>query len=233
MANGSDVMTKRERRRRKAEELRAAQHRREQRRTIGYTLAALAVVVIAVGVIAGVGGGTGGAGGIQPSAQGQISVSGAARSSMFAVGDSIPAFSAPGFHMQDDGGTSSVVRERIDWSSYAGSPTVLAVWAPWCPHCQAELPVLSAAVAKDPGVRLVGVVTSIGQHPGPAPNEYLAGERLTFPSAIDDENGTLARALGVQAFPTLYLVGSDGKVAYASEGEVPPETLQQELSSLS
>jgi thiol-disulfide isomerase/thioredoxin len=232
MANGSDLMTKRERRRRRAEELRAAERRREHRRTIGYTLAALAVVVIGVGVVAGIGGGTGGTGRIQPSPENRVSVSGAARSSLFAVGDSIPAFSAPGFHMQADGGASSVVRQPVDWSSYAGSPTVLAVWAPWCPHCQAELPVLSAAVEKYPGLRLLGVVTSIGQHPGPTADGYLAGEGLTFPSAIDDENGTLARALGVQAFPTLYLVGSDGKVAYAAEGEVPAATLQQELSGL-
>jgi hypothetical protein len=93
--------------------------------------------------------------------------------------------------------------------------------------------VLSDAVASHPGIELVTVVTSIGQHPGPSPNGYLAENGLTFPAAIDDEQGTLARGLGVQAFPTLYFVRSDGTVSYAQEGEVPADVLQQELSKLS
>jgi thiol-disulfide isomerase/thioredoxin len=232
MANTSNLMSKRERRRRKAEQERAAQRRREQRRTIGYTLGALAVVVIAVAIIAGTGG-SAGTGRIRPSASGDISISAPPRSSMLAVGDSMPSFSAPGFHMQATGDGYSLERDRFDWSRYEGSPSVLTIWAPWCPHCQAELPVLSATVAKYPNVRLVSVATSIGQHPGPSPDEYLADHGLTFPVAIDDESGTLARALGVQAFPTIYLVRSDGTVAYAAEGEVAPETLQQELSGFS
>jgi thiol-disulfide isomerase/thioredoxin len=232
MADPTNVISKRERRRLRAEQLRAAQRRRDQRRTIGYTLGALAVVAVAVAVIAG-SGGSGGTSGIQPSARSEISVSAPARSSMLAVGDAIPSFSAPGFHMQASGGGYSIARDRFDWTRYEGTPTVLTIWAPWCPHCQAELPVLSAAVAKYPNVDLVSVATSIGQHPGPSPDAYLADHGLTFPVAIDDELGTLAGALGVQAFPTVYMVGSDGKVSYAAEGEVPDATLQQQLSRLS
>jgi thiol-disulfide isomerase/thioredoxin len=152
---------------------------------------------------------------------------------MLGEGATIPSFSAPGFHMQPTDGRYALERDRFDWSRYEGAPTVLAIWAPWCPHCQAELPVLSSTVAEYPNVHLVTVVTSIGQHPGPSPDTYLADHGLTFPTAIDDGSGTLARALGVQAFPTLYLVGSDGTIAHAAEGEVPAETLKQELSSLS
>jgi thiol-disulfide isomerase/thioredoxin len=225
-------MSKRERRRQRAEQQRAAQRRREQRRTIGYTVGALVVIVVAVAVISGLGG-SGSTGRIRASASGAISVSASPRSSMLAVGDAIPSFSAPGFHMQARGDAYSLERERIDWSGYGGGPSVLTIWAPWCPHCQAELPVLSATVAKYPSVRLVSVATSIGQHPGPSPDEYLADNGLTFPVAIDDESGTLARALGVQAFPTIYVVGSDGRVSYAAEGEVPTGTLQSELAGVS
>jgi thiol-disulfide isomerase/thioredoxin len=232
MANTPNVIGKRQRRRLKAEQERAAQRRRDQRRTIGYTLGALAVVVIAVAVITGAGGSSG-TGRIQPSTSGEISISAPPRSSMLAEGATIPSFSAPGFHMAPNNGRYALERDRFDWSRYEGAPTVLAIWAPWCPHCQAELPVLSSTVAEYRSVQLASVVTAIGQHPGPSPDEYLTDHRLTFPAAIDDESGTLARALGVQAFPTLYLVGSDGKIALAAEGEVPAETLKEELSSLS
>lgn len=234
MADISNATTKRERRRLKAEQLRAAQRRREQRRTIGYTVGAIAVIAVAVAVVAGLSGGSGAEGPIRPSAASQVSISGAPRSAMLAVGDPVPAFSAPGFHMEADGGGDfTISRSRIDWAEYGGTPTVLSIWAPWCPHCQVELPVLSAAVAKYPDVKLVTVVTSIGAHPGPTPNGYLADHGLTFPAAIDDARGTLAQALGVQAFPTLYFVRSDGTVAFAQEGEVASNVLQQELSQLS
>jgi thiol-disulfide isomerase/thioredoxin len=232
MANTTNATTKRERRRQKAEQLRAAQRRAERRRTIAYTVGAVAVLGIAVAILAGMGGGSGD-GAIQPSAAGQVSVSGPARSSILAVGDPVPSFSAPGFHMTRSGGDYAISRERVDWSTYEGSPTVLSIWAPWCPHCQKELPVLSDAVAGQPDVKLVTVVTSIGAHPGPTPEGYLAENGLTFPAAIDDAQGTLAQALGVQGFPTLYFVGSDGTVAYAQDGEVPVDVLQQELAKLS
>jgi hypothetical protein len=39
--------------------------------------------------------------------------------------------------------------------------------------------------------------------------------------------------MGLQAFPTLYLVDSDGTIAYAHEGEVPEDVLTRELATLS
>jgi thiol-disulfide isomerase/thioredoxin len=235
MANASHTLPKRERRRIKAEQLRAAQHRREQRRTIGFTLGAIAVIGIVVAVFVSLSGEGGSSGGtIRPSAANQVSTSGAPRSSMLSVGEKVPDFSAPGFHMQAKGGGGyTIARTAFDWSTYGGRPAVLSIWAPWCPHCQNELPVLSEAVAKTPNVRLVTVVTMIGAHPGPTPNGYLADHGLTFPVAIDDATGTLGAALGVQAFPTLYLVDSTGTVRFAHEGEVPAAQLEGELSKLS
>jgi thiol-disulfide isomerase/thioredoxin len=233
MANTSNATTKRERKRLKAEQLRAAQRRRDQRRTIGYTVGAVAVLALAVVVIGNTGGGSSGSGPIQPSAATQVSISGGPRSGLLAAGDAVPEFSAPGFRMTASGDGYTISRAPVDWSDYGGAPTVLSIWASWCPHCQKELPVLSRSVADHPNVKLVTVVTSIGAHPGPTPNEYLADNGLTFPTAIDDARGTLAQGLGVQAFPTLYLVGSDGTVAFAHEGEVPSNVLEQELSQLS
>jgi thiol-disulfide isomerase/thioredoxin len=235
MANASHVLPKRERKRIEAERLRAARQRREQRRIIGFTLAAIAVITLAVAVIASVAGRdptTRGA--IRPSSAREVSVSGPPRTSMLGVGSTVPEFSAPGFHMRAaSGGGFSIARAPFEWTAFEGHQTLLSIWAPWCPHCQAELPVLSETIAKFPSVRLATVVTSIGDHPGPTPNGYLADHGLTFPVAIDDANATIARALGVQAFPTLYLVDSNGIVAFANEGEVPASRLEAELAKLS
>ncbi len=229
----SSTLSKRDRRRLKVEQERAAERRRQQRRTIATTLVAAVVVAIAVVVFANLLGPDSGAGPIKPSASRDVAVAGPARSEPLAVGDAVPSFSAPGFHMSSGAPDASIVRDRVDWSTYAGAPTVVSLWASWCPHCQAELPVLSDAVGRTPGVKLVTIVTSIGQHPGPTPSEYLAEHGLTFPVAVDDARGTLARAFGLRAFPTLYFVDSSGKVTYAAEGEIPEDVLSRQLAELS
>jgi thiol-disulfide isomerase/thioredoxin len=233
--SGARVLSKRERKRIEAERLRAARQRREQRRILGFTLVAIVVIAVAVAVIASVAGGDSTTrGAIRPSSPREVSVSGPPRTSMLGVGSTVPEFSAPGFHMRAaSGGGFSIARAPFDWAAFEGHPTVLSIWAPWCPHCQVELPVLSEAVAKFPSVRLATVVTSIGDRSGPTPNGYLADHGLTFPVAIDDANATIARALGVQAFPTLYLLDSNGIVAFANEGEVSAARLEAELAKLS
>lgn len=60
----------------------------------------------------------------------------------------------------------------------------------------------------------------------------MKDHNLTFPVAVDDANGTLAKALGVQAFPTLYFVNSDGTVSSEKEGEIQTADLQQLIGAL-
>jgi thiol-disulfide isomerase/thioredoxin len=187
---------------------------------IGLGVAAIALVVIAV-VFGGSNSsnGTSGTDGVAP--DGSVSI---ARDSggIIAAGDPIPEWSAPAL---DGSGT-------ITWSQYVGKPTVLAVWAPWCPHCQAELPRLSAAVGQHPGVQLTSITTAVGQEPGPTPSQYMSDNGLTFPVAMDDANRTLMTGLGVQGFPTTYFVDSSGNVVRSTEGEIPPDELESILSDL-
>ena len=211
--------TKRERQRAAAEARAIARRRQQQRRTLGYVLGGVALIAVAVlGVVAVMGGGGGGVG---PSGPGQVSVAGPARSEPLAPGQAIPAFSAPGI----GGGT-------VSWSDFLGRPAVVPVWAPWCSHCQAELPVLGRVMEGFPDVAFLTIVTSIGDSPGPDPASFLADNGITAATAIDDSGGSLAAAFGVQAFPTLYFVDSDGRVVQMAEGEVDEEMLRRVIGSL-
>ncbi len=199
-------------------ERRAAERRRERRRQLAYVLAAVAAIAIAA-VLTLSGSGSGGG---KPSAGADVHVAGRPRQGPLQPGDAVPDFSAPGL----DG--------AVSWSSYAGKPTVLAVWAPWCPHCQKELPILAAIAADFPNVPLVSVATAIGQAPGPSPKGYMRDHGLTFPVAVDDGSTKLGKALGIRYFPTVYYVGPDGKVVRFTEGEVDPAAVRgyfQELSA--
>jgi thiol-disulfide isomerase/thioredoxin len=108
----------------------------------------------------------------------------------------------------------------------------LVVWASWCPHCQAELPILVPAVQARDGVELVSITTAVGQQPGPTPEGFLADEGLTMTTGVDDEAGTLMQGLGVSGFPTVYYVAADGTVANVSVGESSAEAIESNLDAL-
>jgi thiol-disulfide isomerase/thioredoxin len=212
--------SKTDRTRARAEARRQTERRAERRRKLGIALggvALIAVVVVFVVVLMGEGGGNGGG----PSAPGEVTVLGSPRSTPLQAGETVPAFTAP----ELAGGT-------LDWTSYAGKPAVLSVWASWCPHCQAELPVLDRVMKDSSGVGFVTIVTAIGTQPGPTPQEYMLQNQLDFPVAVDDEGQTLAAAFGIQSFPTLFFVNSDGTVATQLSGEVAETDLRSIIDSL-
>lgn len=151
----------------------------------------------------------------------QLQVSGGPRGELIPAGTKIPSYTAPSL---DGGG--------IDWAGYAGKPTVLTIWASWCPHCQVELPVLDSVSKDYPDVQVTSISTAQGQEPGPTPQEYVAQNNISFPVAVDDPNMTLLRAMGVQSFPTIYFVDADGAVVGSYEGELPEIDLRSRFTEL-
>jgi cytochrome c biogenesis protein CcmG, thiol:disulfide interchange protein DsbE len=101
--------------------------------------------------------------------------------------------------------------------------TLIVMVAHWCPHCQREVPRLvewsnSGAVPKDLDVVLLstGVAKERGNYP---PSSWLKRERSPFSVLADDETSSASTALGLQSFPTMVLVGSDGRVIARTSGE--------------
>lgn len=203
-----------------------AQRRQEQerqaarQRALWIGVGALVLFAIVAAMLLGGGGGDGDGGFTGPSAAGDVSID-RPTGPQLAAGEQVPAFSAPGL----DGST-------ISWDDHRGTPTVLIVWASWCPHCQAELPVLVPAAQSREGIDVVSVTTAIGQNPGPTPPAFLADEGLTLTTAVDDAAGTLMRGLGVSSFPTVYYVGPDGAVVSAAVGETSEADIEANLDAL-
>lgn len=150
-----------------------------------------------------------------------VTIDGPALAAPVPDGQLIPEWSAPTL----DGGT-------FMWSERPDGPTVLAVWAPWCPHCQAELPRLAAAADEHPGVSLVTLATAVDPTSGPTPQEYMDSEGLSFLVALDDDVSSVAAGLGVQGFPTTYFVDADGRVIVSASGELDPAALDEVLTFL-
>jgi thiol-disulfide isomerase/thioredoxin len=160
-------------------------------------------------------------GGPQPAERGDVQTGGPRRAQPLAVGHPVPGFAAPGLDGQ-------VVR----WRDRRAGPTVLVVWAAWCPHCRRLLPILGQVGRDFPSVGVVTVTTSIGRYSGPSPEEVARSSGLSGPTAVDAEDNPLARALGVYRYPMLYWVGPDGRVRDVTEGAADEASLRQAFRRL-
>jgi cytochrome c biogenesis protein CcmG/thiol:disulfide interchange protein DsbE len=117
-------------------------------------------------------------------------------------GDIAPAFTAPAY-----AGAAPISLAR-----FRGHPVVLNFWASWCPPCRAEMPTLEAAYRtyRDRGVVVVGIDGATDTWP--SSRAFLASRGVTYPVGRD-EQGNVARAYRVAAFPTTFFIRADGRVA--------------------
>lgn len=114
-----------------------------------------------------------------------------------------------------------------------GEPTLVVFLAHWCPHCQAELPVLVDLARRGDfeGVRVVAVLTaSDPNRPNWPPETWLDREGWSGERFFDDRDSSAATAWGASGFPFLVFVRSDGTVAARMAGEQPPGVILGALS---
>lgn len=111
-----------------------------------------------------------------------------------------------------------------------GEPQLVAVVAHWCPHCQAEVPLLvewmkSGIIPKN--VKVVAVSTSAEENKGNyPPASWLEKENWEQPVLVDDPTSKTMNAFGATGFPTLVAIDKDGKVARRGSGELTVEQVQ-------
>lgn len=115
-------------------------------------------------------------------------------------------------------------------------PMAIVVLAHWCPHCQAEVPVLVdylASTGMPDGIRIVGVSTAIDAvRPNYPPSAWLEREGWTVPTLVDDASSSALSALGLTSFPGFVFVGADGTVVQRSTGEMPIQAFDQAVRAL-
>ncbi|MGH9212408.1 MAG: TlpA family protein disulfide reductase [Acidimicrobiales bacterium] len=111
-----------------------------------------------------------------------------------------------------------------------GQATVLLFVAHWCPHCQAEAPVVQDWIEhgeRPEGVDVVGVSTATrSNRPNYPPSAWLADEEWTVPT-ISDASGVAAMAYGATSFPFWVAVAADGTVVERRTGALRPGQITQ------
>lgn len=117
-----------------------------------------------------------------------------------------------------------------------GAPRLYGFFAHWCPHCQAELPRVSAWLAENdlPGtVDVVAISTAVSadadNYP---PSEWFDREAWPDDVIVDSDEGSIAQAFGLSAYPYWVGADADGNVAFRFTGSLSDEQLATLLDAL-
>lgn len=135
---------------------------------------------------------------------------------------------APDFSVSTTAGPFSL-------SAAGHKPVLLEVFATWCPHCQRETATLNAVYERyKDTVDIVAVTGSPIAADGNSPASqadlmrFVSGLDVKYPVAYD-ASLDVAKKFLQSGYPTLVLIGKDGRVASLHVGETPIATIQHEL----
>jgi len=149
--------------------------------------------------------------------------------------DLLPVGSAaPSFTLKTPTGT------EVSLADFSGKTLLLEFFATWCPHCQAETPhliQLASTLSRSHFAFL-----SINADGEDAASVYAFDRyfKVPYPSLLDPSSrpgsfsqaggaGAVSVAYRVEDFPTFYIIGPDGRIAWRSDQEQPDALLRREL----
>jgi cytochrome c biogenesis protein CcmG, thiol:disulfide interchange protein DsbE len=105
----------------------------------------------------------------------------------------------------------------------ADRPMLVMFMAHWCPHCQQEVPRVTAHLdgTLPTDVDLRAVSTSANrQQPNYPPGDWLRRESWPVPTLVDDAEGSAATAYGLRNLPYFVAVNADGQVVARTSGQL-------------
>lgn len=152
-----------------------------------------------------------------------------AASSIWIVGAAALALSPRESQFLPEFDVLSMEGHQVSLPSYAGKPTVINLWATWCPPCRREMPVFQRAQNEHPDVNIV----FLNQGEAPAKvQQFLTGNKLTLRNVVLDPAGAVARSLGHRGLPTSLFFDAAGRLVDVRVGELSYPTLSQRLDAL-
>lgn len=116
----------------------------------------------------------------------------------------------------------------VQLASFKGKPTVVNLWATWCPPCVREMPVLQKAQAELPGVHFVFV--NQGESPDTV-GAWLRARDLQLRNMLIDPARTAGAAFRQSALPMTLFFDARGQLVSTRIGELSAATLAERLAA--
>lgn len=107
--------------------------------------------------------------------------------------------------------------KAIKLSDLKGKTVLLDFWATWCGPCRADGPSLDKLYQKYGNSNLAVIGVSVDEE-RPIVQKFLSEHPHPYPIVLTTEN-EMPRAYQIGVFPTYVVIDTEGKVAFAAEGE--------------
>ncbi|TWO68027.1 redoxin domain-containing protein [Caenimonas sedimenti] len=117
----------------------------------------------------------------------------------------------------------------VDLAQFEGRPTVVNLWATWCPPCVREMPVLREAQAAHPAMNFVFINQGeSAQRVG----GWLAARNLLLRNVLLDTKGQALTAFNQRGLPTTLFFDAKGRLVSTRTGELSAASLAEKLESI-
>lgn len=123
----------------------------------------------------------------------------------------------------------SLEGKNVPLQGFEGKPTVVNLWATWCPPCVREMPVLQAAQDKHPDVNFVFL--NQGEDPEQVAR-WLEGQHLALRNVLLDPKRQASAAFQQKGYPTTLFFDAKGELVSTRLGELSRATLDERLRNL-
>ena len=145
--------------------------------------------------------------------------------------------------------------ERIEFSSFAGTPVVLNFWASWCPPCVEELPLferlegeVNSGINGAEGAPNVNVLLVNNNEDPEAAASFLDTLGVSLPSGFDatreareafraqgeplDTTPEVVKRYRVRGMPTTFFIDADGVIRAVKVGGLTPAEAAESLATI-
>lgn len=136
------------------------------------------------------------------------------------IGDKAPDFSLE---------TMDGKKEKL--SDHEGEKVIVNFWATWCPPCREEIPDLQK-LYKNRDVEVLAIDLEETEDNMDDVEEFVYDEfEMEFP-VLRDKTSDVANVYQVMAYPTSYMVDSEGYIRYKAMGAMNYEQMEQRLDNM-
>ncbi len=126
----------------------------------------------------------------------------------------------------------NITGQPMKLSDFAGKKVILNYWATWCPPCRAEMPHMEKIFKdnEEDVVVLAVNLTNTEQNRDQVSN-FVEDFGLTFPIVMD-EKGDVSSTYQVIAYPTTYIIDSQGIIQEVFQGAINYDIMEKAISRI-
>ncbi len=153
----------------------------------------------------------------------------AAGTAVFLAGMAVLTFHSTSGARLPDLAFASLDGRTVRLADFEGKPTVVNLWATWCPPCVREMPVLDDAQRRHPDIQFVFL--NQGED-AVRVARWLDGRQLSLRNVLLDPGRRASAAFGQRGYPATLFFNAQGDHVSTRIGELSRATLEERLQAL-